>query len=62
MKYKRKLDALRYKILRLAVKDWCRILSTDMLDTLGRALLGQFTNYSTSSIVINTLILTKTSL
>jgi len=54
IKHKTKLDTLHYKLLRLAVKDWGRLYPKDMLDTLGRAQPGQFANYATASIVINT--------
>jgi len=39
------------KLLRLAVKDWGRLLPRDMLDTLGRVLPGQL---ALASIIINT--------
>jgi len=48
----RKINTLHYKALRIAVKDWERIIPKEMLDLLGRSLPMDFCNYSLASLLI----------
>jgi len=47
------LDVLHYKPLRIAVKDWSRIYSNEMLDLLDREKPSVFASYSTGFVFLN---------
>jgi len=55
VKFKKHIEILHYKLLRLVVKDWYRLCPKDMLDTLDRATLDKFADYAIANVVIKSL-------
>jgi len=54
-KFKKRIEILHYKLLRLVVKDWYRLCPKDMLDTLGRATPDKFADYAVGNVVIKSI-------
>jgi len=59
VKFKKKLDILHYKPLRIPIKDWTRIYAREMSDLLGRQKPKVITDYMTGSILIKSHIFRK---
>jgi len=41
-----RLNVMHYKLLRIIIKDWCRLYPREMLDTLGRIRPWNFAKYA----------------
>jgi len=52
VKFKKKLEILHYKVLRVVIRDWMRIFPKEMLDLLGRQKPEAISNYMTGSLLI----------